>query len=252
MNRETEAPSGGGPDAASTERRSDGGRPDTTSAPAGIGGVLIDRIAHWLMSSALGRTSVDSIFEGCCQRIHAVIWYSDMRDSTRLADRLDPHALIELLNRYFECTAGAVIAGGAEVLRFVGDAVLAIFPIREGDDDARTAAERALAAAHDAQLRLSRTNERLAGMGTDPIGFGLGLHVGDVMYGNIGVPERLEFSVIGPAANEVARIEHLTRELGRRVLLSAAFAEAAAVRCEPLGAHRLRGVGAPVAVFDPC
>ena len=157
MNRETEAPSGGGPDAASTERRSDGGRPDTTSAPAGIDGVLIDRIAHWLMSSALGRTGVDSIFEGCCQRIHAVIWYSDMRDSTRLADRLDPRAFIELLNRYFECTAGAVIAGGGEVLRFVGDAVLAIFPIREGGDDARTAAERALAAAHDAQLRLSRT-----------------------------------------------------------------------------------------------
>ena len=175
-----------------------------------------------------------------------------MRDSTRLADRLDPHAFIELLNLYFECTAGAVIAGGGEVLRFVGDAVLAIFPIREGGDDARNAAGRALTAARDAEQRLSRTNRRLAEMGNEPIGFGLGLHVGDVMYGNIGVPERLEFSVIGPAANEVARLEDLTKELGRRVLPSAAFAQAAGARCEPLGAHRLRGVGTPVEVFAPC
>ena len=89
-------------------------------------------------------------------------------------------------------------------------------------------------------------------MGKNPVGFGLGLHVGDVMYGNIGVPERLEFSVIGPAANEVARIEDLTRELGRRVLPSAAFAQVAGARCEPLGVHRLRGVGTPVEVFAPC
>ena len=109
-----------------------------------------------------------------------------------------------------------------------------------------------LGAPGDAEERLSRTNERLADSGTEPIEFGLGLHVGVVMYGNIGVPERLEFSVIGPAANEVARIEDLTKALGRRVLLSAAFAEAAGTRCEPLGAHPLRGVGATVEVFALC
>ena len=175
------------------------------------------------------------IRRGDGERIHAVIWYSDMRDSTRLADRLDPHVFIERLNRYFECTAGAVIAGGGEVLRFVGDAVLAIFPIRAGGDDARTASERALAAARDAESRLARANEGLAAQGEEPIEFGLGLHVGDVMYGNIGVPERLEFSVIGPAANEVARIEDLTKTLGRRVLVSEAFANAAG--------HALRAAG---------
>ena len=215
------------------------------------------RITRNVLETYLGpdagaRVLDGQIRRGDGERIHAVIWYSDMRDSTRLADRLDPHEFIELLNQYFECTAGAVIAGGGEVLRFVGDAVLAIFPIRDGGDDARAATERALAAARDAEHRLCRTNERLADAGTDPIGFGLGLHVGDVMYGNIGVPERLEFSVIGPAANEVARIEDLTKELRRRVLLSAAFAEAAGARCEPLGAHRLRGVGVPVEVFAPC
>ena len=216
-----------------------------------------DRITRNVLETYLGpdagaRVLDGQIRRGDGERIHAVIWYSDMRDSTRLADRLDPRAFIELLNRYFECTAGAVLAGGGEVLRFVGDAVLAIFPIREGGDDARTAAERALAAARDAEQRLSRTNERLAETAGEPIGFGLGLHVGDVMYGNIGVPERLEFSVIGPAANEVARIEDLTKELGRAVLLSAAFAEVAGMRCEALGAHRLRGVGTPVEVFAPC
>ena len=215
------------------------------------------RITHNVLETYLGpdagaRVLDGQIRRGDGERIHAVIWYSDMRDSTRLADRLDPHAFIERLNRYFECTAGAVIAGGGEVLRFVGDAVLAIFPIRAGGDDARTAAGRALAAARDAESRLARANEGLAAEGEEPIEFGLGLHVGDVMYGNIGVPERLEFSVIGPAANEVARIEDLTKTLGRRVLLSEAFAAAAGAHCEPLGAHPLRGVGAPVEVFAPC
>ena len=215
------------------------------------------RITENVLETYLGpdagaRVLDGQIRRGDGERIHAVIWYSDLRGSTRLADRLDPHAFIERLNQYFECTAGAVIAGGGEVLRFVGDAVLAIFPIREGGDDARAAAARALAAARDAERRLSRTNESLARAGTEPIEFGLGLHVGDVMYGNIGVPQRLEFSVIGPAANEVARIEDLTKALGRRVLVSAAFAEAADARCETLGSHPLRGVATPVEVFAPC
>jgi len=216
-----------------------------------------DRITRNVLETYLGSDAGARVLDGQIrrgdgERIHAVIWYSDMRDSTRLADSLDPIAFIERLNLYFECTAGAVISGGGEVLRFVGDAVLAIFPIRAGGEDAPAAAARALAAARDAEGRLSRTNERLVDSGTEPIGFGLGLHLGDVMYGNIGVPERLEFSVIGPAANEVARIEDLTKALGRRVLLSAAFARAAGTLCEPLGAHRLRGVGAPVDVFAPC
>ena len=214
------------------------------------------RITRNVLETYLGpdagaRVLDGQIRRGDGERIHAVIWYSDMRDSTRLADRLDPHVFIKRLNRYFECTAGAVIAGGGEVLRFVGDAVLAIFPIRDGGDDARTASERALAAARDAESRLARANEGLAAQGEEPIEFGLGLHVGDVMYGNIGVPERLEFSVIGPAANEVARIEDLTKTLGRRVLVSEAFADAVDAHCEPLGAHPLRGVGAPVEVFAP-
>ena len=215
------------------------------------------RITRNVLDTYLGpdagaRVLDGQIRRGDGERIHAVIWYSDMRDSTRLADRLDPQVFIERLNRYFECTAGAVIAGGGEVLRFIGDAVLAIFPIRDGGDDARAAAERALAAARDAESRLASANEGLAAEGEEPIEFGLGLHVGDVMYGNIGVPERLEFSVIGPAANEVARIEDLTKTLGRRVLLSEAFAVAAGASCEPLGAHPLRGVDAPVEVFAPC
>ena len=108
-----------------------------------------DRITRNILDTYLGpdagsRVLNGQIRHGDGERIHAVIWYSDMRNSTRLADSLDPHAFIELLNRYFECTAGAVLSGGGDVLRFVGDAVLAIFPIRDGGDDAHTAAERAL------------------------------------------------------------------------------------------------------------
>jgi adenylate cyclase len=179
--------------------------------------------------------------------LHAVIWYSDMRDSTRLADTLKEEDFLSSVNAYFECTAGAVMAHGGEVLRFIGDAVLAIFPIRNGD--ARDACEAAMAAARDAERRLQELNGEREAQGLESLDYGLGLHVGDVMFGNIGVPERLEFSVIGPAANEVARLEGLTKSLGRRTLVSAEFARHLPNELESLGKHALRGVGAPVEVL---
>ena len=178
--------------------------------------------------------------------LHAVIWFSDMRDSTRLADTLAPEEFLETVNSYFECTAGAVLANGGEVLRFIGDAVLAIFPIRDGDQ--RSACALALSAAGEAESRLQALNEKRAADNLEALDYGLGLHVGDVMFGNIGVPERLEFSVIGPAANEVARIEGLTKTLGQRTLASAEFARCLPDRFESAGEHRLKGVGAPLEV----
>ena len=210
------------------------------------------QIASTVLATYLGMDAGRQVLEGQIRRgdgemVHAVIWYSDMRDSTHLADTMPAEEFLKTVNSYFECTAGAVLAHGGEVLRFIGDAVLAIFPIRDGDP--KSACELAMAAARDAEGRLDALNEERASRKLPSIDYGLGLHVGDVMFGNIGVPERLEFSVIGPAANEVARIESLTKTLGRRTLASAEFARAVSRDWESTGEHALKGVGEPLEVM---
>ena len=210
------------------------------------------QIAHTVLATYLGMDAGRRVLDGQIRRgdgevVHAVIWYSDMRDSTRLADTLAAEEFLKTVNGYFECTAGAVLANGGEVLRFIGDAVLAIFPIRDGDS--QSACELAMAALRDADKRLEAVNGERERSGLQALDYGLGLHVGDVMFGNIGVPERLEFSVIGPAANEVARIESLTKTLGRRALASADFARAVPGDWESAGEHALKGVGEPLEVM---
>jgi len=211
------------------------------------------QIARTVLATYLGMDAGRRVLDGQIRRgdgemLHAVIWFSDMRDSTRLADGLPAEEFLKTINSYFECTAGAVLANGGEVLRFIGDAVLAIFPIRDGDP--RSACELALSAAGDAESRLQALNDERAGDNLEPLDYGLGLHVGDVMFGNIGVAERLEFSVIGPAANEVARIESLTKTLGHRVLASAEFAGCVPGSFESAGEHTLKGVSKPLEVVS--
>ena len=137
------------------------------------------------------------------------------------------------------------------MLRFIGDASLAIFPISAAAGDAAVASplatracENALAAAIEAQARLRSVNEKRAAAGEPALGMGIGLHVGEVMYGNIGTPDRLEFSVIGTAANEAARIEGMCKVLDASLVVSSEFARHVPERLRPLGRHALRGVGA--------
>lgn len=213
-----------------------------------------ERTAVTLMRTFLGKYTGDRVLNGLVKRgdgedIHAVIWFCDLRGSTPLADSLSRVDYLEYLNRYFDCMAGAVVENSGEVLRFIGDAVLAIFPFEDGSSRGREscgapeqACELALNAARDAMVRVRDANAVVAEKGQPPIGFGIGLHIGDVTYGNIGIPERLEFTVIGAAANEAARIEGMSKELGNPVMISDAFA-----RCYPgelvsLGRHGLRGL----------
>lgn len=210
------------------------------------------QIAHTVLATYLGMDAGRQVLNGQIRRgdgemVHAVIWYSDMRGSTRLGDRLSAEEFLKTVNTYFECTAGAVLANGGEVLRFIGDAVLAIFAIRDGDP--RSACELAMAAVRDAEAHLESVNTERVHNNLEPLDYGLGLHVGDVMFGNIGVPERLEFSVIGAAANEVARIESLTKVLGCRTLASTEFARSVPHYWESAGKHALEGIGAPVEVL---
>ena len=213
-----------------------------------------EQITRNVLSAYLGPDAGQMVLNGNIQRgdgetIHAVIWFSDLRQSTALADRLAPQDYLDTVNTYFECTAGAVLENGGEVLRFIGDAVLGIYPIREDGYSEVEACEKALAAATEAERRMEALNRTRAEYGEDALDFGLGLHLGDLIYGNIGVPERVEFSVIGPAANEVARLEDLTKILGRRVLVSESFAQALDREWESVGVHALRGVGEPMEVF---
>ena len=199
-----------------------------------------------ILHAYLGRQAGEKVLEGQIRRgdgqeIRAVLWFCDLRDSTRLADSMSRAEFLVILNEFFECVLQPVLDAGGEVLRFIGDAALAIFPVGA---DAGPACRTAVAAAREAMARMQAANARRS----RPLEFGIGLHLGDVLYGNIGTPTRIEFTVIGAAANEAARIESLCKVLGVPLVLSHLVAEHVP-DCRALGAHRLRGVGAPIELF---
>lgn len=159
-------------------------------------------------------------------------------------------ALIELLNTYFGMMSAAVAAHGGEILKFIGDAMLAIFPIDAGTDPSVACAQ-ALSAASSAKSAIEEVNRLRTGAGNAALEYGIALHVGDVMYGNIGGENRLDFTVIGPAVNLAARLEGLCAELGRDVLISEAFVTASGTSAQALGHFALKGIDRRVAVYAP-
>jgi len=206
------------------------------------------RTAVTLLQTFLGRHTGARVLDGLVkhgdgEHIDSVVWFSDLRDSTALSISMERGAYLDYLNRYFHCMAGAIMETGGEVLRFIGDAALAIFPISgnwQGATGAAEACRRAIAAARLAVQRIEADNA--AHPQRVPIRYGIGLHLGQVTYGNIGVPERLEFTVIGSAANAAARVESMTKALGRNIVISAAFADSYAGKLESLGKHKLKDV----------
>jgi adenylate cyclase len=211
-------------------------------------------IASGLLQAYLGgdagrRVHAGAVERGSVESIRAVLWFADMRGFTTIADRTPGLDVIELLDEVFETPTASLRSRGGQVLKFMGDGMLAIFPLmteREGET-CRCAIE----AAREAMHRLDRVN-RARAAADKPVGeVDLALHVGEVLYGNVGAADRLDFTVIGPAVNEAARIETLCEPLGRKVLVSAEFAAAAgdSDSLKPLGYHRLRGVREPRAVY---
>ena len=201
-------------------------------------------LAAYLGPSAGEKVLAGQIRRGDGQDINAVIWFCDLRDSTPLADAMSRGEFLRLLNEFFECVLGPVVERDGEILRFIGDAALAIFPV--GGDEGE-ACRRALAAAKDAIQRM----EALNAARERRLRFGIALHLGDVLYGNIGTPTRIEFTVIGAAANEAARIEALCKTLKVDIAVSENVARHVPGRLRSLGRHQLRGVGLPVEVFTP-
>jgi adenylate cyclase len=207
------------------------------------------RKARNILDAYLGPYAGEKVLQGSIRRgdaedIRAVIWFCDLRDSTPLADSMTRQDFLRLLNQYFECVLGPVLERGGQVLRFIGDAALAIFPV---DANPAEACAKALAAASDAVSRMRKLNESRE----RSLRFGIGLHLGEVTYGNVGTPERIEFTVVGAAANEAARIESLCKTLGVDILLSLDVARHANVALKPLGGHTLRGVGDKMELFTP-
>jgi class 3 adenylate cyclase len=204
-----------------------------------------------LLEAYLGRRSAARVqagdqHRGTGETIRAVLLSADLRDFTAMSEATEPAAMIAALDAWFDRVAGAVHACGGEVLKFIGDGVLAIFPVTGTPAEACEAALRAVGAA---RAGMSHLDAARRAQGLPPLPFGAALHLGEILWGNIGAADRLDFTAIGPAVNLVSRLEGLCRPLGRSVLVSGALAAETAGPLVPLGEHELRGIAAPCAVF---
>ena len=214
----------------------------------------LQRMSANLLDTYLGRTIGRHILDGEIvrgqgRRLRTALMATDLRGFTALADRLPGEELILLLDDYFDAVAASVHEQGGEILKFVGDGVLAIFE-PDGRSE-RAAATAALAAAEQALRRIDVTNDNRAAVGQDLIRIGIGLHLGEVIYGNVGAVDRLDFTAIGPAVNLVCRLEGLTKRLDRPLLLSESFAEAFGRPLLSLGFQPVKGFSEPQEVFAP-
>ena len=180
------------------------------------------------------------------ETIRAALLCADLRDFTALSEATEPAAMIAALDAWFDRIAGAVHAFGGEVLKFIGDGALAIFPVAGAPGEACEAALRAVGAARAGMAHLDAVRQA---QGLPPLPFGAALHLGEILWGDIGAADRLDFTAIGPAVNLVSRLEGLCRPLGRSVLVSGAVAAETTMPLVPLGQHVLRGIAAPCDVF---
>ena len=218
----------------------------------------LTRIAATLVETYLGRDPgrrvlAGRIGRGLAETINAALWFSDLREFTRIAERAEPHHIIPFLNDYAELAVAAIHDHQGDVLKLMGDGVLAVFTA----EAPAVACRSALAAEATLREQLGKLNQRRAFEGLPTTEVYLGLHVGEVFYGNIGSKERLDFTVVGPAVNEVSRIAAMCRSVERELLISEAFAEA---MIEPeraelvsVGRYALRGVERPQHLYtrDP-
>ena len=211
------------------------------------------RDARTLLTTYLGRHAADrvlagNIVRGRAEPIRAVVWFSDLVSFTRISDNASADQVLALLNDYAQVQVEEIEAHGGHVLKFMGDGILAIFP----DDDTTRACARALAAAANLRRRIAALNERRQAAGLPVTDTHLALHVGELLYGNLGSPRRLDFTVLGSAVNEAARIESLCGSLEQTVIVSWAFAEAAGEARRllvSLGRYAMKGIARPQELF---
>ncbi|HWA46447.1 MAG TPA: adenylate/guanylate cyclase domain-containing protein [Hypericibacter adhaerens] len=211
------------------------------------------QIMRNLLNTYVGGNSVERVLageitRGDVQRIEAAILFADLRGFTGFSDATPIEGTLTFLNAAFDAMGGPVTREGGHILKFLGDGLMAIFPT---DTDAGEACRRALAAAEAGQEAMTALNEARAAEGLPVLGLDLALHHGEVLYGNVGTAERLDFTIVGPAVNEASRIETLCKRLERPVLLSESFATALGdhPRLRELGTHELAGLATPRRIF---
>lgn len=210
-------------------------------------------LAKELLDTYLGHYSGNRVLDGVIQRgeggtIDCVLFYCDLRSSTKLAEQLSLEQYLALINDYFDCTAGAIADHGGDVLKFIGDAVMAIFPVEAESRPAVDMCRAAVNAAREAFSRVEQINSKVV-EGGPAIRFGIALHMGRVMYGNVGTDRRLDFTTIGPAVNQVTRLEGLCKSLGTSLVASENFKADYAGELAPLGAHLLAGMDRAIDVY---
>lgn len=217
--------------------------------------LVLMRNAVNLLNTYVGRDAGERILKGHIQRgdtesIQCVIWFSDLRGFTSLSGERTPMEIITVLNQLFDCQVPAIEANGGQVLKFIGDGMLAIFPLDE-KVTAKVAGDKALAATVQAYAALDALNQRRAAENQPTLRFGVSLHVGEVGYGNIGGANRLDFTAIGTAVNVASRIEGLTGKLEKRVLVSERLAQQLTSPTRSVGEFELKGVAQKQKVFEP-
>jgi adenylate cyclase len=205
-----------------------------------------------VLEAYLGRRSAARVLAGPMRRevgetIRAALLFADLRSFTALSEANPPAEVIAALGAWFDCIAGAVHAFGGEVLKFIGDGVLAIFPVV--GESPRPACDAALRAVSSAQAGMVHLDASRREQGLPLLSFGVALHLGEILWGNVGAADRLDFTAIGSAVNLVSRLEGLCRPLGRTVLISGAVAAETTAKLIPLGTHALRGIASPCAVY---
>ncbi|MEH2491690.1 adenylate/guanylate cyclase domain-containing protein [Bradyrhizobium sp. AZCC 2230] len=210
-----------------------------------------NRLARTLLETYVGAHAGELILAGATRRgtgttVRAAIMICDLRDFTKISDNWPRDDVIDLLNDYFDAMSEPIARHGGEILKFIGDGLLAIFPLSQPN-----ACANLLRAVTEARQAMAALNERNKGTGRAPLNYGIGVHVGDVMYGNIGSTSRLDFTVIGPAVNMASRLEALTKQVGKPVLLSRDFAELVMpeFELERVGQHAVRGFSEPIELF---
>ncbi len=216
--------------------------------------VVLRHTAVTLLETYVGHRPGERIMKGQIRRGHteameAVIWLSDLRGFTRLSDRLPSDVVVDVLNRYFDCQVAAITAHGGEVLKFMGDGLLAVFPVAEQGRDAVKVCADVMMAVESCCADVGALNYAERGFAVEQFHFALALHVGTVLYGNIGGGNRLDFTCIGPAVNLAARLEALAKKLDRTVVASADFVGYAGGDWTDLGEFPIRGFSQMSRVF---
>jgi adenylate cyclase len=210
-----------------------------------------NRLARTLLETYVGSHAGELILAGATRRgtgttVRAAIMICDLRGFTHISDTWPRDDVIDLLNGYFDAMSEPIARHGGEILKFIGDGLLAIFPL-----DQPQACANLLHAVTEARQAMIAFNNKIGETGHAPLNYGIGVHVGDVMYGNIGSTTRLDFTVIGPAVNMASRLEALTKQLGKPVLLSQAFADLVKndFDLERVGEYPVRGFSDPIELF---